>query len=188
MTEEPYRLAIIVGTVRDGRVGPVVADWFAKIARADPRYQVQLLDLASLDLPATLDGSGDTKTFTAAIGIADAVVVVTPEYNRGYPGALKTALDTAYAEWFAKPVGFVSYGGRSGGLCSVEQLRGVFTEVHAVTLADTVSFAYVWDQFDGNGQPRDLEPPRRAAHRLLDRLTWWARALRSARVAEPYAA
>jgi NAD(P)H-dependent FMN reductase len=188
VTAEPYRLAIVVGSVRDGRVGPVVADWFTAIAGADPRCQVDLLDLADFDLPATLDGSGDTKAFTAAIGAADAVVVVTPEYNHGYPGALKTAVDTAYVEWFAKPIGFVSYGGTSGGLRSVEQLRGVFSEVHAVTLRDTVSFANVWDQFDESGQPRAPERRQRAAHLLLDRLAWWAHALRSARVAEPYAA
>lgn len=188
MPEEPYRLAVIVGSVRDGRVGHVVADWFTVIARADPRCRVDLIDLAALHLPTTLDGSGDTKALTAAIDAADAIVIVTPEYNHGYPGALKTAVDTAYVEWFAKPVGFVSYGGVSGGLRGVEQLRNVFSEVHAVTLRDTVCFTNVWDRFDGSGQPRDSEPAQRAAHLLLDRLAWWARALHSARTAQPYAA
>jgi NAD(P)H-dependent FMN reductase len=187
LTEQPYRLVIIVGSVREGRIGRVVADWFTAIARADPRCRVELFDLAGLDLPATLDGSGDTTSFTSAIGAADAVVVVTPEYNHGYPGPLKTAIDTADAGWFAKPVGFVSYGGVSGGLRGVEQLRGVFSEVHAVGLRDTVCFPDVWDQFDEDGNPRAPERPRRAARLLLDRLAWWAHALRAARLAKPYA-
>ncbi len=69
---------------------------------------------------------------------ADAFLVVTPEYNHGYPAALKELIDSVYEPWHAKPVAFVSYGGASGGIRAVEQLRQVFAELHAVTLRDGV--------------------------------------------------
>jgi NAD(P)H-dependent FMN reductase len=82
-------------------------------------------------------------------------VVVTPEYNHGYTAALKQLIDAVKAEWVAKPVGFVSYGGVSGGLRAVEQLRLVFAELHAVTIRDGVSFAMAWNRFDEAGEPVD---------------------------------
>ncbi len=69
-------------------------------------------------------------------------VVVTPEYNHSFPGPLKAAIDRHVTPWQAKPVGFVSYGGISGGLRAVEHLRQVFAELHAVTVRETVSF--IW--------------------------------------------
>ncbi len=68
------------------------------------------------------------------------VVVVTPEYNHGYPASLKQAIDIPHAEWQRKAVGFVSYGGLAGGMRAVEQLRQVFAELHCTTVRETVSF------------------------------------------------
>ena len=83
-------------------------------------------------------------------------------------------------------MGFVSYGGMSGGLRAVEALRPVFAELHAVTIRDTVSFHQAWLQFDGAGQPVRPEECNRAATTLLDQLSWWGRALRDARATSPY--
>ena len=120
----------------------------------------------------------------ARLASADAFVVVTPEYNHGYPGALKLLIDSASREWHAKPVAFVSYGGISGGLRAVEQLRLVFAELHATTIRDSVSFANVWELFNSAGQP----PPsaHKAMSALLRQLSWWAHALRDAREAGAY--
>jgi NAD(P)H-dependent FMN reductase len=125
-TAERVRLTVIVASVRPGRFGPTVASWFVghAAARADIAGDV-VVDLAR---------SGDVREFPARIDGADAIVVVTPEYNHGYPGPPKTAIDSAGAEWHAKPIGFVSYGGMSGGLRAVEQLRAVFAELHAADL------------------------------------------------------
>ncbi len=87
------------------------------------------------------------------IAEADAFIIVTPEYNHGYTAALKELIDSCYEPWHAKPVGFISYGGVSGGLRAVEQLRQVFAELHTVTIRDTVSFSNVWAQFDAAGNP-----------------------------------
>jgi NAD(P)H-dependent FMN reductase len=117
---------------------------------------------------------------------ADAFVVVTPEYNHGYPASLKQAIDLAKRPWQAKPVGFVSYGGLSGGLRAVEQLRLVFAELHATTVRDTVSLHSPWSAFEAGGAgPAGADA---AAQILLDRLAWWGSALRRARTALPYAA
>src|SRR5690606_5287867 len=103
------------------------------------------------------------------------------EYNHGYPAALKLAIDWLRDEWRAKPVGFVAYGGISGGLRAVEQLRLVFAELHAMTVRDVVSFHNAWDLFDAAGMPRDPEGCAAAARGMLDQLAWWARALHDAR-------
>jgi NAD(P)H-dependent FMN reductase len=174
---EPFRLEVIVASVREGRFGPTVARWF--VGRAEPRDDLRA-DV--LDLAAAPDG----RSFPSRIDAADAFVVVTPEYNHGYPGPLKTAIDSAGSEWHAKPVGFVSYGGLSGGLRAVEQLRVVFAELHAVTVRETVSFHGARARFDERGQPRDADAVNAAAAALLDQLAWWARALREARAAHPY--
>ena len=68
------------------------------------------------------------------------MVIVTAEYNHAYPGDLKTAIDAVRRPWYGKPIAFVVYGGRSGGLRAAEQLRLVFGELHAVTIRDTLGF------------------------------------------------
>jgi NAD(P)H-dependent FMN reductase len=182
---ERLQLAVIIASVRKDRVGPTVARWFVEHVPAEADARVDVIDLADLDLPDDLAGGGDAEVFTRRIDRADAIVVVTPEYNRGYPGRLKTAIDTALPEWRTKPVGFVSYGGVSGGLRAVEQLRAVFGELHTVTMQASVSLPNVWDKLDDSGR---LRPDRgtSATATLLRQLTWWAAALRRARVTAPY--
>ncbi len=183
---EPLHVAVIVASVRKDRVGPAVARWFLGEVDSRTDAEVDLLDLADLTLPDDLGGGGDAEVFTKRIDRAEAIVVVTPEYNRGYPGALKTAIDSALPEWRAKPVGFVSYGGISGGLRAVEQLRSVFAELHAVTMQTAVSLPYVWDQLDEHGNLRQPQRAASAAGTLLRQLTWWANALRHAKALTPY--
>ncbi len=184
-----WRLAVVVGSVRRERIGDAVARWFVDVVRQDasPDVEVDVIDLAQLHLPADLGGGGDTELFAERIDRADAVVVVTPEYNRGYPGPLKTAIDSVLVPWNAKPIGFVAYGGVSGGSRAVEQLRPVFAELHAVTVQAVVTVPYAWDAIDADGV---LRAPRAvsAAAAMLGQLTWWARALRDARTAVPYRA
>ena len=182
----PYRLAVVTGSVRQGRFGPTVARWFATQAASRDDIELDLIDLADFQHPADLSDHLDSQRFAAHIGAADAIVIVTPEYNHSFPGQLKTAIDSTGAEWRGKPVAFVSYGGLSGGLRSVEPLRVVFAEVHAVTIRETVSFHNARTHFDENGELRHPESANKAAARLLNQLSWWARALRSARAAEPY--
>jgi NAD(P)H-dependent FMN reductase len=96
-------------------------------------------------------------------------------------------IDSVGKEWQAKPVAFVSYGGVSGGLRAVEQLRQVFAELHAVTIRDGVTFAHVWESLDASGELVASEAACEAAARMLAQLRWWARTLRDARAVSPYA-
>lgn len=188
--DDPVRLAIIIGSTREGRFGDVVGSWFAERARAREDLDVDVIDLADLDLPSVLrrDPGPEVRAYAQRIDRADAVVIVTPEYNHGYPASLKQAVDLLHREWHAKPVGFVSYGGMAGGHRAVEQLRQVFAEVHAITVRDTVSFHNAWDRFDEHGDPVDPEGVDVAAKILLDQIVWWAPMLRDARAQRPYAA
>jgi NAD(P)H-dependent FMN reductase len=170
-SETPIRLAVVVGSVRDGRFGPVVGHWFAERAGRRPELAVDLVDLLE---------TGAGPAFADRIGAADAVVIVTPEYNHSFPGPLKTAIDETSGQWHGKPVGFVAYGGLSGGLRAVEQLRPVLAELHAVGLRDTVSFHGAAAAFDASGRPREGTADA-AATVLLDALVWWSVTLRRAR-------
>ena len=174
MSAQPLRVAVIVASTREGRFGPTVAAWFAGEAGSRSDLDVEVADLA------------DASTVTKKLRAADAFVVVTPEYNHSYPAPLKAVIDGHFHEWLAKPVGFVSYGGLSGGLRAVEHLRPVFAELHAVTVRDTVSFHGGQSCFDADGRPLDAEGTGAAARLLLDRLTWWGHTLRDAHRARPY--
>jgi NAD(P)H-dependent FMN reductase len=186
----PIRVAVIIGSTREGRFGPTVARWFADQAGQRSDTVVDIVDLAEVDLPAAYPKQfgPDLQAYLARLDEADAFVVVTPEYNHSFPAALKQAIDLGKREWQAKPVAFVSYGGMSGGLRAVEHLRQVFAELHAVTMRDTVSFHNYGRQFDESGLPIDAAGTSAAAKAMLDQLAWWAVALRTARAERPYAA
>ena len=184
---EVIHIGLIYGSTRVGRFCDTVAGWAAEEIRAQGNCEVDIIDPAEIPLSSG-DGPATSPTLWQRMAKADAFVVVTPEYNHGYPAPLKTLIDSVGAEWHAKPVAFVSYGGVSGGLRAVEQLRLVFAELHAVTVRDSVSFAGAWEQFDSAGKLLEPERSRKSMATMLRRLRWWALALRNARTAMPYAA
>ncbi|MGW6055055.1 NADPH-dependent FMN reductase [Streptomyces sp. NPDC055189] len=193
MTDNPLRLAVIVGSIRPQRFGPTVAQWFVDIARRRDDLEIDHIDLSDFPVGAGAPSMTPPEDVVEVLGelsprleAADGFVVVTPEYNHSYPASLKAAIDWHQAQFHAKPVAFVCYGGISGGLRAVEHLRGVFAELHAVTTRDTVSFQHCHGQFDPQGQPVDTEGPAGAAKALLDQVTWWARALKDAKAKTPY--
>jgi NAD(P)H-dependent FMN reductase len=182
----PVQLAVIVGSTREGRRGHVVADWFAKAIAERTDVVVDQIDLADLELPRhfTFSPTPDLIDLRERLSAADAFVVITPEYNHSYPASLKHAIDFGKDQWKRKVVGFVSYGGVSGGLRAVEHLRQVFAELHAHGVRDTVSFHGPWNGFGDDDQPTDAAGARVAATVLVDDLVWWADALRTARQAD----
>ncbi|MDG4765863.1 NAD(P)H-dependent oxidoreductase [Solwaraspora sp. WMMD406] len=192
MSEE-LRLTVIIGSAREGRSGPAVARWFVDEARAFGLFDVDVLDLADVELPLSMTqhpAPQDAQVLADVAGrltSADAFVVITPEYNHSFTAPLKNLIDWHRTQWQAKPVAFVSYGGLSGGLRAVEQLRQVFAELHAATIRDTVSFHAVWEQFgpDGNLRTSDAATPAKV---MLEKLIWWAAALKDARALRPYSA
>ncbi|MCI3241915.1 MULTISPECIES: NADPH-dependent FMN reductase [Streptomyces] len=198
MDKNTHKLAIIVGSVRDGRFGPVVGSWVAEQAAEHGGFEVEVVDLAEIDIPLALPAAspkyaGDDyprpagmAALTSALEDADAFVVVTPEYNHSYPASLKAAIDWHFTQWTAKPVAFVSYGGAAGGRHAVLHLENVLTELHAVTIRDGLAFPNYFTAWQ-DGRPLDTAAAG-YAKTLLDQLAWWAGALRSAREAAPYPA
>ncbi|MET9493301.1 NAD(P)H-dependent oxidoreductase [Streptomyces sp. NPDC006552] len=192
----PLRVAVLVGSSREGRFAPVVVRWLTGQLGLHDELRADIVDLAETPLPVVLPAFGQapppgTREALARVSprlaAADAFVFVTPEYNHSFPASLKNAIDWHNEQWHGKPVAFVSYGGLSGGLRAVEQLRVVMAEVNAMTIRNTVSFHNAWGAFAADGQVDDPAVDT-AAKAMLDQLTWWAHALRDAKSARPYAA
>ena len=173
-----------------------MASWVEEQVGLHGLFEVEVVDLAAVDIPLALPAAspkyaGDDyprpagmAALTSALTRSDAFIVVTPEYNHSYPASLKAAIDWHFTQWAAKPVAFVSYGGAAGGRHAVLHLENVLTELHAVTIRDGLSFPNYFTAWQ-DGRPLDPQSPVHA-RTVLDRLAWWAVALRSARDAVPY--
>ncbi|MCH8544864.1 MAG: NAD(P)H-dependent oxidoreductase [Alcanivorax sp.] len=185
-----FHIAVIIGSSRKGRLADSVAAWVCSQLDQHPGITYSLVDPLMFDLPATMadDSHADVVALTQQLAKADAFLVLVPEYNHSFPAALKHLIDYAYHEWQAKPVGFVSYGGQSGGIRAVEQLRLVFTELHAISTRDSLALPDIWDQFDNEGNLRNPERPKKTLNRVLAQLGWWAMACRLAQAETPYSA
>ncbi|GAC02412.1 putative oxidoreductase [Gordonia namibiensis NBRC 108229] len=160
---------LIIASVREGRIGPTVADWF--IDQIDPSdLDLEVLDVARASEP-------DTSELLAR---ADGFVIATPEYNHSYPGHLKVLIDEHGPEWSRKPVMFVSYGGVSGGLRAVEHLRAVFAELHAVGTQTGVVIHAPWEHTVDGRLVLD-EVAAASAREAMRELLWWAELLKPTR-------
>ena len=181
-------VALIFGSTREERLCETVAMWAAEQIWNHGRFSLDIIDPAALPLPMLQSRAAavEQTALRRRLGNADAFVVVTPEYDHGYPAALKFLVDTADVEWRAKPVAFVAYGGSSGGLRAVEQLRLMFANLHAVTVRNTVSIANVRRRFDASGHLLQPHRPGVAMSTMLKQLHWWAVALHAARKKQPY--
>jgi NAD(P)H-dependent FMN reductase len=185
MTER-LTIALIYGSGREGRFADTIAGWLEPELAGFGQYDIVRVDAAELTFtPGGLDDAS-TELVESRILQADAFLIVTPEYNHAYPAALKAIIDCCFRPWHAKPIAFISYGGVSGGLRAVEQLRLVFAELHAVTIRETVSMAHAWTLFDPAG---NLFRPGQLNGQLavvMRRLAWWANALKAARITTRY--
>lgn len=126
------KLKIIHASTREGRKGIAVSDWVASQLVNHPEFETEFIDLKAVNLPFMDEPNHPklqqyihqhTKDWSAKISEADAFIFVTCEYNYGMPAPLKNAFDYLFHEWALKPVGFVGYGGISGGLRAVQQLK-----------------------------------------------------------------
>ena len=190
-------LQVITSTTREGRFSERVAPWVMDRLGQRDDFEVELLDLRDHPLPF-FDGDAPAKTgrdyaddavvrFGRVVDRADGYVFLTAEYNHGYPAVLKNALDSTFVEWRRKPVSFVGWG-NTGGARAIEQLRAVAVEFEMAPLRHAVHvLPDVMRAIFGSEHPGDLAhfsslEPRRAM--LADDLTWWMRALATARAAD----
>jgi NAD(P)H-dependent FMN reductase len=173
-----------MGSTRAGRLCPKIAAWVIAVARASTKLNYELVDLADWHLPMTdephipaLGGytQAHTRAWSDKVARSGAILIVTPQYNWGYPAPLKNAMDHLYKEWNGKPVAIVTYGGHGGGKCAA-QLRQVtkglkmrpVTPMPAIRLTDAMMMGGAFDpEKDFRGQAGAI---RRAAGELAAQL------------------
>ncbi len=171
-------LTVIVGSIRPGRAGQPIAEWFIDRARAHGGFEIEVADLAEIRLPLMEEPnhprlreytSKHTRDWSARIDRADAIVFITPEYNYGYPATIKNAIDYLHQEWKDKPAGFVSYGGIAAGTRAVQQLKQVITTLKMVPVFESVNIPF-HAQFIRDGRFHANDVLEQAATAMLDEL------------------
>jgi NAD(P)H-dependent FMN reductase len=179
-------LQIIIGSTRPGRTGPAIADWIYQRAIAHGGFNVELIDLAEVQLPMFDEPKhprfGEyehqhTRDWSATISRADAFIVVMPEYNFGFTAPVKNAIDYLHREWRGKAVGFVSYGGVAAGTRAVQMLKPVLTTLKMVPITESVSIPFVNRLLDSGGRLQPSEMMDQAATAMLDELATWTAVL-----------
>jgi NAD(P)H-dependent FMN reductase len=175
-------IPIILGTARQGRRSEHVARFVLEEVKKRAGVETELIDIRTL--PFKLDDAGEQMkdpAFSAMIERADGLVLVVPEYNHGYPGLLKHALDMNLKEYVHKAVGICGVSaGPFGGARVIENLLPVMRELGLVTTFADVNFGSVHKIFDEGGSLLDQNFVRRVDE-FLKELTWMARLLRYGR-------
>ena len=178
----PLFIPLILGTARQGRQSENVARFVFDQTKKRADVETELIDVR--ELPMKLDDAGEqmkNPKFSAAIERCDGLIIVTPEYNHGYPGLLKHALDMNLKEYIHKAVGICGVSaGPFGGARVIEGLLPVMRELGLVAIFEDVNFGSVAKIFDDQGNLLDQNYVRRL-DKFLNELVWMARVLRHGR-------
>jgi NAD(P)H-dependent FMN reductase len=189
------RIGIIAASVREGRRGFAFAQWIHGLTGKRDSVTAELIDLRDWPLgpydhkgvPTMAEASYAEGTLPQRwrdlVRGLDAFIWVSPEYNHGYPGQLKNAIDWLWPAWNHKPVAFVTYGGGANGARAAEQLACVAMEVRMIPLRDQVNLRLMGLALDEHGMPTDEFYGKRAAS-MLDELVWFSQVMREARAAK----
>lgn len=180
--ERPLFVPVILGTTRRGRMSQPAARLLTDEIARRPGVETELIDIARVPLPVDDAGQGIRDAgFAEKMNRADALVVVAPEYNHGYPGLLKHVLDSCLKEYIHKAVGIAGVSaGPFGGSRVIQNLLPVMRELGLVTIFWDVNFSNVQKVFDESGRLLD-EAFLRRIDKFLKELIWMARALRHGR-------
>jgi len=172
----------MLGTARKGRQSEKVAKFVLQEV-TNAGLNTELIDVRDFRIEAT-DNTQETpqaKKLSKKISRADGFIIISPEYNHGYPGELKMMLDMFYQQYAKKPVGFCGVSaGPLGGARVVEQLRLVSIEFHMLPIREAVYFSSVQDLFDEKGAIKNKSFHDRIG-KLLDELVWYAKILKVSR-------
>lgn len=183
------KIGVIVGSNRPNRIGLKVGKWFIDQVKDTPDVKFILIDLAEVNLPfldePKLPSQGDyvqehTKAWSQIIAPLDGFVLVTAEYNHGYPANLKNAIDFLYAEWAHKPVAFVGYGSM-GAASAIEQLVNVVAQLNMVPNLSTSVRIIDGRTAIAEDDSVNAANVRGNPTRLVENLVWWAKVLKPAR-------
>ena len=182
VTDRPLSIPIILGTPRQGRSSEHAAAFVLDQTRKRAGVVTELIDVRTL--PLRFDDAGEQikiPEFSAKMQQADGLILVVPEYNHGYPGLLKHALDTNLEEYIHKAVGICGVSaGPFGGTRVIENLLPVMRELGLVTIFTDVNFSSVRQAFGENGELLDDRFVGRVS-KFLDELIWIAKVLRHGR-------
>ena len=178
----PLFIPVLLGTARQGRMSEHVARFvFEETARREG-VETELIDVR--DIPLSTHDAGEAikdARFSATMMRADALIIVTPEYNHGYPGLLKHALDSNLKEYIHKAVGICGVSaGSFGGARVIQNLLPVMRELGLVTIFWDGNFSQVQNVFDESGKLLDQAYVKRI-DKFLQELIWMARVLRYGR-------
>jgi NAD(P)H-dependent FMN reductase len=183
MPERPLFIPVILGTVRQGRRSEPAARFMVSQLQRRPEVETELIDIARIPLP--VDDAGEAikdPEFAARMDRADALVIVSPEYNHAYSGLLKHVLDSCLEEYIHKPAGVVGVSaGPWGGTRGVQGLLPVLRELGLVSIFWDVNFNLAGSQFDESGVVRDEAKWSKIAEKFLGELIWMAKVLRHGR-------
>ena len=178
----PLSIPVILGTTRKGRMSAHAATFVEGQLKQRQGIVTELIDIADLNLP--VDDAGETikdPRFSAAMERADAIVIVTPEYNHSFPGLLKHVLDSCLKEYIHKAAGIVGVSaGVFGGARVIEHFQPVLRELGLVSIFWDVNFGSVSKVFNAGGQLTDQAFIKRT-DKFLSELIWMARVLRYGR-------
>jgi NAD(P)H-dependent FMN reductase len=178
----PLFIPVILGTSRMGRMSLHAARLVTQEAGKRAGVETELIDIAHIPLP--IDDAGEAikdPGFSAKMDRADALVIVSPEYNHGYSGLLKHVLDSCLKEYIHKAVGIVGVSaGPFGGARMIQNLLPVMRELGLVTIFWDVSFSAVQKVFDKDGKLLDPAFIGRI-DKFLNELIWMAKTLRHGR-------
>ena len=189
MAERPT-LLIVIASTRPVRAGLPIAEWFEQRARAHGGFEIEVADLAAIDLPLMNEPKHPrrreyehqhTKDWSARVEAADAFVFVHPEYNHGITAPLKNALDYLSQEWAYKPLGLVSYGSVSAGTRAAQMIKQVAVYLKLFTVAEAVSIPFVSRRIGDDGAFVPDEMVEKAADGMLTEMVRLEAALRSLR-------
>ena len=180
MTDKLY-IPILLGTTREGRYSEHVAEMIIDHAKDRDGLILELFDVREFSFPLDDEGQGikeQNAKWRDAVVNADGLIVVAPEYNHGYPGSLKMALDTLLKEYIHKPVALcgVSAGG-FGGARVIEQLIGVVRELGLVATFRDLNVSHVQKMFNEAGELQD-ESVLERVDGMLDELEWMSKVLK----------
>ena len=180
---EKLYIPIILATAHEGRQTEKAAKFVLQEVSKNKEVETELVDVRDYRIEATdnSETSETAKRFEKIVTRADGFIIVSPEYNHGYPGELKMMLDMLYKQFFRKAVAIcgVSSGGQ-GGARMMEQLRLVMIAFHTAPIGNAVYFGNVRTLFGEDGKITDPSYEKRVAG-MLDELTWFTRALKNAR-------
>jgi len=178
----PLYIPVILGTVRVGRMSEPAARAMVRELEKRDGVETELVDIAQMPIPVSDSGHAiKDPAFSARMERSDALVIVCPEYNHGYPGLLKHILDSCLKEYIHKAVGVVGVSaGAFGGTRAIQDLLPVLRELGLLTIFWDVNFAHAHKIFGKDGALLDhAYLPR--IDQFLKELIWMAQTLRHGR-------